>query len=236
MNAEQITLSFKQTDADWIQSGNAQKIIDTFEDHLELLPFLELTQIIVLGQPSPIEFAFLKHLVELFKKKHQIEDVFIQSAQKPNVATQHIESHGFAMIYDGDNIPGARPTIWSKITTSSVVIAPSVPRQVLHQAFKRSGFGILICTDINDIVQELGALNLPHPPGSIFDFYYRILKVGCKMRMPLLKEGESWCAETSIHWFEIEPVISDRLNSGLLGRTRMRDARVGNEWNQWACS
>ena len=235
MNAELFTLSFKQTDADWIQTGNAQKIIDTFEDQLELLPYLELTRVIVLGQPSPIEFAFLKHLVDLLKKEHQIEDVFIQSNQEPNITTQHIESHGFAIMYDRDDIPGVRPTIWSKITTSSVVIAPSVPRQVLHQAFKYSSFGMLICTDINLIVEDLCALNIGGPLGSILDFYWRIQKVGHKMSMPLLKGGESWCVRTSIHWFVSGHHLGPA-NSEFLERARMMGARVGDGRNQWTCS
>ena len=179
----------------------------------------------MLRQATPIQFAFLEHLVQLLKKKHRIEDVFIQCNTEPNGTTWDIESHGFIMMYDRDNIPHARPTIWSKITTSSVVIAPSVPSHVLYGAFKFSGIGLLICTDIDDIVEDLRSLNLSKAPGGIFDFFDRIQDCGYKLRMPLLEGGKSWCAETSIHRVGkgrfLEPMIS-----WSQGWTKMRPAPI----------
>ena len=225
MNPEQSPLSHEQTDTTYYLTGDKQKIIDTFEHQLDLLPYLKLTRVIVLGQSSPLQFAFLKHLVQLLKKKHQIEDVFIECNTEPNGTTWHIESHGFTMIYDRDNIPNTRPTIWSKITTSSVVIAPSVPPYGLSEAFKLSGIGLLICTDINDIVENLLALNFPQFTGSILDFFDRVRDCGYKIRMPFLDGGKSWCAETSIHRVGkgrlLEPMIS-----WSQGWTKMRPAPI----------
>ena len=232
MNSERSPLSHEQTDATYYLSGDKQKIIDTFEQQLELLPYLKLTRVIVLGQPSLIQFAFLKHLVLLLRKKHEIEDVFIQCNTEPNGTTWGIESHGFTMMYKRDNIRGARPTIWSKINTSSVVIAPSVPSHVLYQAFKFSGIGLLICADINNIVADLRAQKFAKPIGGILDFFDRVRDSGYKIRMPLLEGGDSWCAETSIHRVGkgrlVEPTISSSQ-----GWTMMGNGRLLNKWSQY---
>ena len=203
MDSEQSPLSHEQTDTTYYLTGDEERIIDTFEHQLDLFSYLKLTRVIVLGQPSPIQFAFLKHLVQLLKKKHQIEDVFIQCNPGLNSTTWDIESHGFTMIYNKDNIQRARPPISSKITTSSVVIAPSVPPYQLYEAFKRTGIGLLICTDINTIVETMRALSFPHFTGGILDFFERVRNCGYKIKMPLLEGGKSWCAETSIYRVQI---------------------------------
>ena len=235
MNSEQSPLSHEQTDTTYYLTGDKQKIIDTFEHQLDLLPYLKLTRVIVLGKLSPIQFAFLKHFVQLLKKKHQIEDVFIQSNKKPNSTSWGIESYGFTVMYDMDNIQNKQPTIWSKITTSSVVIAPSVPDYMLYQAFKFSGFGLLICTDINDIVEELRAMEFPKMTGGILDFFDRVRHCGYKVRMPLLEGGESWCAETSIHRIQIGDDFEPTTGRSQ-GWTMMGDGRLRNKWYQWVCS
>ena len=199
MNPEQTPLSHDQSETTYYLTGDQQKIIDTFEHQLDLLHYLTLTRVIVLGESNPVQFAFIKHLVELLKKKHQIDEVFIQCNTEPNSTTWDIELEGFTMVHNRDDSRDARPTIWSKITTSSVVVAPSVPPSDLYQAFKFSGFGLLICTDIDDILKDLRPLNLSTSTGGILNFFYRIRDCGYKVRMPLLEGGESWCAETSIH-------------------------------------
>ena len=203
MDSEQSPLSHEQTDTTYYLTGDEERIIDTFEHQLDLFSYLKLTRVIVLGQPSPIQFAFLRHLVELLRKKHQIEDVFIQCDTETRGTTCDIESEGFTMIYN-KNIPRARPPIWSKITTSSVVIAPSVLPYQLYEAFNRTGIGLLICTDINTIVETMRALSFPYFTGGILDFFDRIRNCGFKIKMPLLEGGKSWCAETSIHRVQIE--------------------------------
>ncbi len=235
MNSEQSPLCDEQTDDTYYLTGDKQKVIDTFEHQLELLHFIKLTRVIVLGQPSPIQFAFLKHLVQLLKKKHQIEDVFIQCNKEPNSTTWDIESNGFTMMYDMDDILNPRPTIWSKITTSSVVIAPSVPPYDLYEAFKRTGIGLLICTDINDIRENLRALNFDQFAGSTLEFFDRVRDCGYKIRMPLLEGGESWCAQTSIHRVgkgcHFEPTTGVSQGWTMMGNGRLLDNR-----NQWVCS
>ena len=93
------------------------------------------------------------------------------------------------MMYNRDNIRGARPTIWSKINTSSVVVAPSVPNYNFYQALNTTGLGLLICKDINDTVEHMRTQDLSNATGSILDFFERVQQAGYKMRMPLLEGG-----------------------------------------------
>ena len=232
MNAMYSVRDFEEAEKTYFRTGDAKKIVDTFECQLELLPYLKFTNFIMLGEPSPDEFAFLKHLVHLFKQKHHIEHVFIQSNRGPSVTTWYMKSHGFTMLYARDNIRGERPTIWSKINTFSVVIAPSVQNHVLYQALNTTGIGLLICTDINDIFDYLCTQDLLTTTGSIFDFFERVLHAGYKIRMPLLEGGSSWSGQTSIHrigrghYFELTKGLSQ-------GWTRMKNPPEEIRENQW---
>ena len=232
MNAMYGVRDFEEAETTYFKTGDAKKIIDTFECQLKLLPYLKFTNFIMLGEPTPDQFVFLKHLVYLFKKKHQIEYVLIHSDTGPNVTTWYMKSHGFTMMYDRDNVRGARPTIWSKVNTFSVVIAPSVPNHILYQAFGLRGIGLLICKDINDIVEYLRTQDLFDTPGSILDFFERVRQAGYKMKMPLLEGGKSWCDKTSIH----RVAVGDNLEKTVSrGWTKTGDAKAREEWYQWTC-
>ena len=239
MNAMYGVRDFEEAEKTYFETGDAKKVIDTFECQLKLLPYLKFTNFIMLGEPSPDQFVFLKHLVYLFKKKHQIEHVFIHSDTGPSATTWYMKCHGFTMIYhgftmmyDGDNFRGARPNIWSKINTFSVVIAPSVPNHILYQALNTTGLGLLICKDINDIVEYLHTQDLSNATGSILDFYERVRQAGYKVRMPLLEGGKSWCDKTSIHRVALGDDFEKTVSQGW---TKTGDAKVRNEWYQSTC-
>ena len=232
MNAMYDVRDFEEAENTYFETGDDEKIIDTFERQLQLLPYLKFTNFIMLGEPTPDQFVFLKHLVYLFKKKHDIEHVFVQSETGPSFTTWYMKSDGFTMMYDRDNIRGARPTIWSKINTSSVIIAPSVPNHILYQALNTTGLGLLICKDINDIVEDLRTQDLSNATGSILDFFERVRKAGYKVKMPLLEGGQSWCDNTSIHRVAVGDPSEETVSRGW---TKMGDAKVQNGWNQWTC-
>ena len=228
MNAMYRVRDFEQAEDNYFEIGDAKKIVDIFKGQLQLLPYLKFTNFVMLGEPTPDQFAVLKHLVYLFRKEHHIkhEHVFIQSETGPDDTTEYMERHGFTMMYDGDNIRdeirGVRLAIWNKINTFSVVIAPSVPNHILYQALNTTGIGLLICKDINDMVDYLYTQTLLTTPGNIFDYFERVRQAGHKIRMPLLEGGSSWCPQTSIHrvgigyFFEATKGLSQ-------GWTRMRD-------------
>ena len=240
MNAMYSVRDFEQAEDTYFETGDAKNIIDTFEGQLELLPYLKFTNFIMLGEPTPDQFVVLKHLVYLFKKRHHIEHehVFIQSETGPNDSAEYMKRHGFTMMYDGDNIRddirGARLAIWNKINTFSVVVAPSVQNHILHQALNTTGIGLLICKDINDIVDYLYTQDLLTTPGSIFDFFERVRQAGHKIRMPLLEGGSSWCPQTSIHRVGIGYDFESR--KGLSqGWTRMKNPPKEIQGNQSTC-
>ena len=232
MSSEQDHRPAEQTDAAYESSGDKQKIDDLFENQLKLFSFMPLTRVIVLGTPSPIQFPFLKHLVQLLKKEHQIKDVFIQGGKERNSPTWDVESQGFTMMYDTDK----GPTIGSKVSTSSLVIAPSVPQAEVHQAFGRSGPGLLICRDINRILAEEPRPNGQYEPGGLLEWFSRFRNGGYKIKMPLLKGGESWCEETRIHRSKIANETQDFEETiGLeQGWTFMGGGRLRTL--QWVCS
>lgn len=196
MSSESRRPNYHQTDAAY-ETGDKQKVNDHFKK-IKLPLDVNFTNVIVLGKPSPIPFAFLKHLVQLLREKHEIKDVFIQCNKEGNSTTWDVKSQAFTLVPDGDT----KPEIWRKINTSSVVIAPSLPILDLSHAFDSSGPALLICRDIPGIVATHVGPNEVLRKGDWRLFFASMVLGGCKMEMPLLEGGKSWCRETSIHRFK----------------------------------
>lgn len=192
--------AFQKLETKWIEFGNLEIMTNTFERDLQSFPNLTIERVVLLGSTDAKTIIFLKNLVTLLKKVHSITKVYIQSNNPPDKFTAFLETLDYTIIFDDPNPPNGEQPIWSKISTTTLLIAPLVPPETLHKALKWSGFAILICADIDDIVTGLRPSNGQWIPGAPLEFFIRVQRSAFKRKMPLLAGAEAMCEKTSINW------------------------------------
>ena len=155
---EEFTMVHKEIEKDWIQT-----LSDCFERKLRLFEDTKLTQYVCLGLGSlsnyypydpwpknPLHLLiFLTILVELLRKKHNIQDIYFQDPRFTAVDISFLRSQEYHVLDD--------PRAFEIIDSSTLVFAPGLHRNLYAQAFAKYRPALLIGNNLEAILRFMDA-------------------------------------------------------------------------------
>ena len=197
---------YEQLNATFHASPASHVLHDTFERDLARFYHHDINRIVCLGvtrDDALKQLVFIKSLQAILKHQHNIKDMYFQIDNTTTAAEKSfLNSLHFTLLPANGN---KEDFIYTKITTRTLIFAPSISSDGLYTALRYSGFAVLICPDIDDTIATMRAQGDIYTSTDKVLGFCRIQVAGFKRKMTgmatgLGEIGGTWCQGMSVHW------------------------------------
>lgn len=148
---EQLNAKFHAFPASHVLHDTSEPDLTHFYHHdFNRIVYLGVTRDDALKQP-----VFIKSLQAILKHRYNVKDMYFQiDITTAAAGKSFLMSLNFTLLPANGN---KKDSIYTKITTRTLIFAPSISSDTLHTTLQYSSFTVLICPDIDDTIATMRA-------------------------------------------------------------------------------